>query len=231
VLKSDPAPVAPPPPAPAGGATADAASADPIVSLVSDDEDSGKAKVSRRVLGERKDPFRHTNQKKVKPVKTSSSSSSTPSQQTVPTTGGGSAPSTGSAPVVATPTPAPKPKKTYALFSIDVRFSSGDGSTTGTLTSGTDDNRQTVKRLGAIPSDDQPLLVYLGVKDNGNTAIFMVDASATPSGDGTCVPKETCEKLELRAGDTEFFDVKDDSGQVTGQYELDLLKIHKSKNG
>ena len=48
-------------------------------------------------------------------------------------------------------------------------------------------------------------------------------------GDGDCRPSpDECETLRLRAGDTEFFDVKDETGAVTAQYQLDLLKIHTS---
>ena len=32
--------------------------------------------------------------------------------------------------------------------------------------------------------------------------------------------------MSLREGETEFFDVTDETGKVTAQYELDLLKIH-----
>jgi hypothetical protein len=31
----------------------------------------------------------------------------------------------------------------------------------------------------------------------------------------------------MRAGDTEFFDVIDETGSVSAQYQLDLVKIHK----
>ena len=40
---------------------------------------------------------------------------------------------------------------------------------------------------------------------------------------------EDCETLRLRAGETEFFDVVDETGNITAQYQLDLVKIHKGE--
>jgi hypothetical protein len=108
---------------------------------------------------------------------------------------------------------------TVPAKSIDIRFGSGEG--------GDDVTRMTVRRLEALPSQDEPLLVYLGVKRDGKTAIFMLDSSLTATGDGNCKPVATCETIELKAGETEFFDAKDDTGAVTGQYRLDVIKIHK----
>jgi hypothetical protein len=122
-------------------------------------------------------------------------------------------------PVVTTPV---KPKKTYAKGSLIVRF--GDA-TADSLP------RFNLPKLAALPknaaANDTALLVYTGLTKNRKKAIFLVDESLTPTGDGTCQPHpSTCETVELAKGDTEFFDVVDsDSGQVTAQYELDLVDI------
>ena len=94
---------------------------------------------------------------------------------------------------------------------------------------GVDAERMNVKKLAALPNDadSDPLLVYMGLTDHGKKAIFMVDASLEPSGDGDCKPHPSnCETIELAVGETEFFDVVDaETGNITAQYELDLVDI------
>jgi hypothetical protein len=73
------------------------------------------------------------------------------------------------------------------------------------------------------------VLIYLGVGQDGKTAIFLLDHGVEAVGDGKCKPTPAeCETIRLRAGDTEFLDVKDAAGNVTAQYQLDLVRIHKS---
>ncbi len=73
------------------------------------------------------------------------------------------------------------------------------------------------------------MLIYLGVLRDGKTAVFLVDHGVSAVGDGDCRPSpDECETLRLKAGETEFLDVTDATGASTGQYQLDLVKIHKS---
>ena len=84
-------------------------------------------------------------------------------------------------------------------------------------------------RLKALPSAEDPVLVYLGPGKDGKSAIFLVDEGVEAQGDGSCKPSpHNCETIHLAVGDTEFFDVTDESGSVTDQYQLDLLAIKKS---
>ena len=70
-----------------------------------------------------------------------------------------------------------------------------------------------------------PVLVYLGPGKDAKTAVFLVDERVEAQGDGVCKPSpRDCETLHMRAGDTEFLDVKDETGNVTAQYQLDLLE-------
>jgi hypothetical protein len=95
--------------------------------------------------------------------------------------------------------------------------------------SGAEKTYDNVARLTPLPSSDNPFFVYLGLKDDQKTAIFLVDADAVPSGDGTCRPSETeCEQIELKAGDTEFFDLQSGTAGLV-QYQLDLVSISKAK--
>ncbi len=211
VLASEPAPVAPPA-EPMPAVTADDEIAEPVVAKVEAKDRSRR----RRVLGVRKDPFEPAPVKKPKKAKQASTATDTPepkSSEPAPTSSGGGS----TAPSVPTPTE-PSPPKPPA-GSITVRF--GDASS-DELPSGW------LAKLEPLPDDDEPLLVFMGLTKNGKHAKFLVDASLTPTGDGTCKPHPaSCETVLLSRGETEFFDVIDPgTGEITAQYQLDLIRIN-----
>jgi hypothetical protein len=83
-----------------------------------------------------------------------------------------------------------------------------------------------VARLSPLPSVDDPFMVYTGVLKDGKTAVFLLSSDAKATGDGTCKPsKDNCESVEVKKGDTEFFDLTVDGQPV--QYELDVLDVKK----
>jgi len=87
--------------------------------------------------------------------------------------------------------------------------------------------RTSLERLQPLPSAQDPVLIYLGVLADGKTAVFLLDHGVSAVGDGDCRPSpEECETMRLRAGETEFLDVTDETGAVA-QYQLDLVKIHR----
>ena len=190
--------------------------------------------VRRVVIGKRKNPFampekddptETTDKASDSTVKVSESGGGDKSSSGGGSSGGGgssdtpasSAPAPAPAPP-ADPTPAPKPK-TYAVHELTVRFGSGDSL-----------ERRDLKRLQPLPSAEHPVLIYMGVLKDGKTAVFLVDDGVTPVGDGECRPSpEACETIRMKAGETEFLDVKDATGAVTDQYQLDLIKIHSGK--
>ncbi len=187
--------------------------AEPVVAKASAADRSRR----RRVLGSRKNPFEPA------PVKKPKKKASTEKKDTSDKTGGSTAPTTPSTGAPTTPVtpviPAPV-KKTYAKGTLIVRF----GDPTGDL------DKMALSKLGALPKDDDesgPLLVYTGLTGHGKKAVFLVDASLEPTGDGTCEPHPSnCETVELSEGETEFFDVIDpETGEVTAQFELDLVDI------
>jgi hypothetical protein len=207
----DPVPVASAPAA--GGVKANASSADPIVSMVSADDTAS----TRRSLGDRHNPFASSAPKpKTKKSQTSEppKHAETVSDDAPPAGSGG-----GGTPAPTTPTtptvPAP-PTKTVPAGSIVVGWGAADG---------IDPERKTLQRDEALPDADDPALVFTGLKDGGKTAVFMVSEGLKAFGDGTCVPKATCETIELQAGDTEFFEHEGDVDST--QFELDLVKIYK----
>ncbi|HEY6694081.1 MAG TPA: hypothetical protein VI006_14630 [Solirubrobacteraceae bacterium] len=216
LLAKDPAPVVPTAPAPAvsSNAGADDAIAEPVVAKATPEDRSRR----RRVLGVRKDPFEPAPLPKPKKKKTTTVQTAQQKPDTSANTGGSPAVPALPAPTIPVPvTPAPK-HKTYPKGSIIVRF--GDA-TADSL------ERKNVKKLGPLPDDKDPLLVYMRLTNHGKTAVFLVDESLDPTGDGTCKPHPaSCETIELAKGETEFFDYVDpETGAVTAQYELDLLDI------
>jgi hypothetical protein len=183
----------------------------------------------RKVLGARKNPFEPA--VKAKPAKTATASQSgdaggTPadgkggggkggSEGSEPAGGGSSQPA---GPVVeVTPAIPAKPKRTYELFQLKIRFGS---------TASTDLANRSVKRLTALPRMADPVLVYMGLKQDKRTAVFLVDANTLVVGDGKCVPAPTnCQNLELKKGQTAFVDVLDATGKSVDQYQLDYVKV------
>ncbi|HET8953361.1 MAG TPA: hypothetical protein VFN44_22755 [Solirubrobacteraceae bacterium] len=222
LLAKDPEPVAPSPGAATGDKTltADAATADPVVSLV----DDSTPKERRRVLGARKNPFQPAPAPKAEKSDTTETTAQTPAPtggaEADKPAGSGTAPASPQTPVTAPGVPA-EPKPTYELYSLTVRFGDAESSTLEKLN---------LPRLKPLPSAEEPVLVYLGPGQGGKSAIFMVDEGVIAQGDATCKPSpRNCETLHMRPGDTEFLDVTDEDGTVTAQYQLDLLKIKTSK--
>jgi hypothetical protein len=214
LLAKDPAPAPAEAPTVAVKADKDAVLAeDPIVTQASDGDRSGR----RQVLGSRKDPFKP----KVTPTPTpkpEAAAKADPggSGSTGASTGatGGDTPSTGASPAPDTTTPVVPKKKKYELYELSVRF--------GASTERPPHKR--VKRLQALPSNSNAVLIYLGVLDDKKTAVFLLDSGVVAEGDGDCKPSRAqCETIQIREGETEFLDVPGGA-----QYELDVVKIHKS---
>ena len=110
--------------------------------------------------------------------------------------------------------------KRHELYSLVVRFGNSQSDTL---------ERMSLARLKPLPDADEPALIYLGVTDDKKSAIFLVDSDVEAQGDGVCNPTpNNCETIRLREGETEFFDVLDEKGEPTDQYQLDLVKIRRS---
>ena len=100
---------------------------------------------------------------------------------------------------------------------VDLRFG-----TQGNLAA-----RSDVPRLSPLPSQADPFFVFLGVLADGKTALFLISSDAQATGDGNCVPSpKNCDRVELKAGETEFFDVATPEGEVV-QYQLDLVSVSR----
>ena len=232
LLAKDPEPASPVPAAqgegaPGAPATAPVDATAAVVSLVQ----NGERTKRRRVLGARKNPFEPA---PVKPIKVKSAKA--PSTVKAPASklqSGSEAKPTGGSPVPSSggPTPVIVPPSTtvpgddaapkrHELYSLVVRFGNSSSDSL---------ERMSLARLKPLPDADAPALIYLGVADDKKSAIFMVDSDVEAQGDGDCSPTpNNCETIRLREGETEFFDVIDDEGNPTDQYQLDLIKIRRS---
>jgi hypothetical protein len=109
--------------------------------------------------------------------------------------------------------PAPKPQTFYYTYAADVRF-------------GKDDNldRKTLQQFRSLPSSEDPILVFMGVKEDGETAIFLQSSSATSTGEGNCEPDDTCTFLYMKAGDEQHIEAVTSNNEVV-IYKLVLLDI------
>jgi hypothetical protein len=222
----EPAPAAPPPPAATDASGETALATDPIVAKATTADRSKR----RKVLGSAKNPFgvAETNNGSAAPGDSAGSTVAQTTDTSDAKSDGSSDGSSGTdtpastAPTGTTPTdttPQPAPKK-YEQYELTVRFGGAE-----------DSKRQSVKKLQPLPSAELPVLIYMGVLKDGKTAVFLVDQGVTPVGDGECKPSpEQCETIRLREGETEFLDVTDDTGNVSQQYQLDLIKIHKGSS-
>jgi hypothetical protein len=81
------------------------------------------------------------------------------------------------------------------------------------------------RRLGFLPSQSNPLLLFLGVSADLNNAVFLVDSTLEPYGEGTCKPDgEKCSLLYLGAGELHYFN--SDNGNT---YALQVDQIRRVK--
>jgi hypothetical protein len=124
------------------------------------------------------------------------------------TTGGGTTPSE----------PKSKPKVIAPNYVADLRFGQADSMKT----------LRDVERGQGLPEGQEPFFIFLGVKSDGKTLAFLVSSDAKATGDGKCRPSNNnCETIELKVGDTEFFDVTTATG--VQQYQMDIIKVSKAK--
>jgi hypothetical protein len=82
-----------------------------------------------------------------------------------------------------------------------------------------------MERLDMLPSQDSPLLLFLGVSANAGNAVFLVDSTLEAAGEGKCKPRASdCAFLYLGAGsEHEFTNEEGDS------YTLRIDEIRKVK--
>jgi hypothetical protein len=86
-----------------------------------------------------------------------------------------------------------------------------------------------VKKLSVLPGKANPVLVFVGVTDDENAAVFAVSRDVTgASGEGECLPSAgSCEFLRLEEGEQRTLDYAPPSGFGDGSYVLRLKAIDR----
>jgi hypothetical protein len=84
-----------------------------------------------------------------------------------------------------------------------------------------------MKKLDVLPSQSDPLLIFMGVTDDAGNAVFLVDATLETTGEGTCKPNASqCAFLYLGPGSKQQFTTTDGDS-----YTLVVDQIRKVKVG
>ena len=84
--------------------------------------------------------------------------------------------------------------------------------------------KKRLESFRALPSSENPVVVFMGVKEDGETAVFLVSAATGTTGEGNCEPDDTCTFLYMKADETQSFEAVDDNDQVV-TYKLKLLDV------
>lgn len=105
------------------------------------------------------------------------------------------------------------PQTFYYTYAADVRFGKE-----GNL------DRKTLSQFRSLPSSQDPVVVFMGVKEDGETAIFLLSSAASSTGEGNCEPDDTCTFLYMKKGDEQRIEAVNENDEVV-TYELVLLDI------
>ena len=132
-------------------------------------------------------------------------------------TGGGNAsPESTSGSGQSTGTSAPS-GPTYYTYTVDVRFGKE-----GNL------DKKRLERFRALPSSQDPVIVFMGVTADGEDAVFLVSSASGTTGEGDCQPDDTCTFLYMKPGQQQAFESVDGNNQVV-TYVLKLLEVNVEK--
>jgi hypothetical protein len=85
-------------------------------------------------------------------------------------------------------------------------------------------DRKTLSQFRPLPSSADPVAVFMGVREDGKTAIFLLSSAASSTGEGNCEPDDTCTFLYMKKGDKQTFEAVATNNEVV-TYELVLLGI------
>jgi hypothetical protein len=169
--------------------------------------------------GKVRNPFVQHKSKLAADTATSPSSSATPATGSTPPSGDYGLPSMPVTPILPSSGGHSGDTTVRDVWRVNLRFGEA----------GDQKVRHDIPRLTPLPSATDPFFIFLGILSDGKTAVFLISSDATATGDGKCKPNpDQCDTIEMRAGDTEFFDVAEGNAGVV-QYELDLLKIIHGK--
>jgi hypothetical protein len=98
-------------------------------------------------------------------------------------------------------------------WTVTVRFGIGDNL-----------DKKRMMRFRALPNSENPVVVFMDVTTNGESAVFMVSTATGTTGDGDCEPDDTCTFVYMKPGQTQKFEAVDADDKVV-TYTLKLTDI------
>ena len=216
-------------PAPSGAQPAPPqAQGTPAVAVL-DDAASESSKLG--VFG-KKDPFRPPGAA-LAPSTSESTASAPAGASALPSTGGsadGSGGSStqaapgGSSPAAPGAAPRPlrvSPRQVAYTYAADVTFTRN----------GRSRRIRRLDRLDMLPSQESPLLIFLGVTSDGDHAVFLVDSTLDAEGEGRCSPKASeCATLSIGAGAEHGFTDPDDNAFSLRINEIRKLRVSSASS-
>lgn len=123
---------------------------------------------------------------------TTPTTTTTPTSTTTSTT---STTTTSTTPTTTSTTPVPT---SWTLYSVDVRYGMGSFDT----------ERSNIARLTPLPSASNPEVMFMGLMNSGQQAVFLLGAGVVASGPGLCRPERAhCAAVVLEPGQTELLTV------------------------
>jgi hypothetical protein len=103
---------------------------------------------------------------------------------------------------------------------VDVSFKSGDKTR----------RIRGLRRFGMLPSERNPLVMFLGVDSSAENAVFLVDSSLKSEGEGSCKSSGSgCALLSLGAGSEERFTAEDGASYTLTIDEIRRVKVSRKK--
>jgi hypothetical protein len=164
-----------------------------------------------------RDPFKQLHVPKPPPI--AKAMAPVPAATATPAAGGGAAGTPSGATPTTTPTTTPVPSGTgvrWFTSRVSLRFGRPDKLK----------SYRGVKRLTALPSSTFPFFIYMGVLEDGNTAVFAIAADVSATGDVKCRPsKVKCQLVELKPGDSVKFVYHPTDGRDPITYRLELSSV------
>jgi hypothetical protein len=109
---------------------------------------------------------------------------------------------------------------TYFTWTATVRFGIGDNADQL--------DKKRLERFRALPSSENPVVVFMGVTTDGEKAVFLVSTASGTTGEGDCEPDDTCTFLYMKPGQTQSFEAVDEDDQVV-TYKLKLIDTNVEK--
>jgi hypothetical protein len=106
---------------------------------------------------------------------------------------------------------------TYFKYTVDVRFGKADNL-----------DKKRLDQFRALPSSQDPVVVFMGVRTDSETAVFLVSSASSTTGEGNCEPDDTCTFLYLKPGEQQSFEAIDANNAVI-TYVLKLIDVNVEK--